>query len=123
MSGTDPMLVAVNHVIADRAEDFQQWLATVVVPAVHRSRPELAGRWQVLRSTQSEDGAVVFVFLFDGGSPADWDLGPLLAGALGPEGAAEAFAAFSGMLQRPQAGWWCEPVRIAEGRADAVSAG
>jgi hypothetical protein len=123
MSGTDPMLVAVNNVIADRAEDFQQWLAAVVLPAVRAQHPELEGRWQVLRSAEPEDGAVVFVFLFTGGSPADWDLRPLLENALGQDGAAAAFADFDGMLQQPQSGWWCQPVQLAEGPTGAVPAG
>jgi hypothetical protein len=45
-----PTLVAINQVIAERADDFEDWLRTIVVPAVREHRPELEGRWEVLRN-------------------------------------------------------------------------
>jgi hypothetical protein len=66
-------LIALNRVIAARADDFEGWLHTVVLPAVAK-KPELAQRWEVLRSTDAADGVVNFVFLFQGGPPGG--LGP-----------------------------------------------
>jgi hypothetical protein len=88
MRSADPTLIAVNPVLAERADDFEEWLRTVVVPAVRAHRPEMEGRWQVLRSGVVDDGVVPFVFLFAGGDPAEWDLQPLLEKAHGTDGAA-----------------------------------
>ena len=105
MLTAEPTLIAVNPVLADRADDFEEWLRTVVVPAVRAHRPEMEGRWQVLRSAVADDGVVPFVFLFTGGSPADWDLQPLLEQAHGAGGAARALAAMGEMLEGAQFGW------------------
>ena len=80
-------LIALNRVIAARADDFEGWLRTVVLPAVAK-KPELAQRWEVLRSTDAVDGVVNFVFLFQGGPLEDWDLEPMLEEALGVDGVA-----------------------------------
>ena len=105
MLAADPTLIAVNLVLADRADDFEEWLRTVVVPAVRTHRPESESRWQVLRSPVADDGVVPFVFLFTGDDPDDWELEPLLEQALGAEGAARALAAMGDMLTEDQSGW------------------
>jgi hypothetical protein len=105
MLAGDPTLIAVNRVLADRADDFEQWLRTVVVPAVRTHHPEMENRWQVLRSAVQDDGVVPFVFLFAGGDPAEWDLQPLLEQAHGADGAARALAAMDEMLEGEQLGW------------------
>ena len=87
MPSPDRTCIALNPVRADRADDFEAWLRSVVVPAAREHQPELEGRWRVLRGTDVEDGVVVFAFLFDGGTDEDWQLRPLLEKALGPEGA------------------------------------
>jgi hypothetical protein len=106
------MLLALNPVRADRAGDFEEWLRTVVVPAVQRHRPEQDGRWSVLRAEQAEDGVVIFAFLFDGGPAEDWELQPLLEQALGPAGAEAALRRMSDMLEGDQYGWSLVPVRL-----------
>jgi hypothetical protein len=105
MRSADPTLIAVNPVLAERADDFEEWLRTVVVPAVRAHRPETEGRWQVLRSGVVDDGVVPFVFLFAGGDPAEWDLQPLLEKAHGADGAARALAEMGEMLRGEQTGW------------------
>lgn len=110
MSST-PTLIAINHVPADRAADFEQWLGAVVVPAVQEHRPEQMGRWQVLRAPEA-DGAVVFVFLFQGGDPSEWELQPLLELAHGPEAAERLMAELGGMLKDEQYGWELAPVDL-----------
>jgi hypothetical protein len=105
-------LIALNHVRADRADAFEQWLQSVVVPATRDHQPHLADRWRVLRATDTEDGVVVFAFLFDGGTDEDWDLRALLEKALGSADADRALAEVEPMLTREQYGWWFSPLRL-----------
>ena len=101
-----------QSVIADRADDFEDWLRIIVVPAVREHQPELEGRWEVLRATNEEDGTVIFTFIFRGGDPSEWHLEPLLDRALGAEGAQRAMADMSGMMKREQYGWTLAPVHL-----------
>jgi hypothetical protein len=98
-------MIAINPVLADRADDFEHWLRTVLVPATRDHRPELLDRWEVLRAAKEEDGQVVFTFLFYGGEPADWQMEPILAQALGPEGARRALEDMIAMMKGLQHGW------------------
>ena len=98
-------LIALNHVQADRADDFEASLRTVVVPAVRQVRPDLDGLWRVLRAEEVDDGVVVFAFLIEGGTPEDWELEPVLEKALGPQGAEDTLREFSAMLRKEQYGW------------------
>ena len=107
-----PTLIAINHVRADRADDFEEWLRTVVAPVMRQHRPEQDGRWSVVRAEQAEDGVVTFAFLFSGGPAEDWELHPLLEEALGPAGADDALRQMSDMLERDQYGWSVAPVRL-----------
>jgi hypothetical protein len=112
MAPLQPTLIAINPVIAEHADDFEDWLRTVVVPAVREHRPELQERWEVLRATEQEDGTVTFAFIFRGGDASEWELEPLLHQALGAEGAQRAMANMSGMMQRDQHGWMMTPVHL-----------
>jgi hypothetical protein len=106
------ILNALNRVIAARAEDFEGWLRTVVLPAVAK-KPELAQRWEVLRS-DAADGVVNFVFLFQGGPLEDWDLEPMLKEALGVDGASRAMSQFADMLADQQQAWSLARVDLAD---------
>lgn len=110
MASLQPTLTAINPVIAERVDDFEDWLRTIVVPAVKEHRPDLEGRWEVLRAAGQEDGTVIFVFIFRGGDAAEWSLEPLLEQALGSEGARRAMGDLGGMMQREQYGWMLTPV-------------
>ncbi len=112
MDASEPMLIAINPVRADRADDFEHWLLTIVVPAVQRHRPAQDGRWRVLRAQDVEDGVVTFAFLFDGGPAEVWELRPLLEEALGPSGAEDALRQMGDMLKGDQVGWSLAPVRL-----------
>ena len=112
MTSPQPTLIAVNEVRAERADDFENWLRTVVVPVMAEHQPHLDGRWHVLRGTDTEDGVVVFAFLFDGGTDDDWKLRPLLEKALGSEGADRALADMDEMLTQDQYGWWFSSVPL-----------
>jgi hypothetical protein len=112
VASSEPTLIAINRVLADRADEFEDWLRTVVAPAANERRPDLRGRWRVLRATEPDDDVVVFAFVFDGGQPEDWELEPLLVEALGQDGAADALATFAGMLKGEQQGWAFTQVRL-----------
>jgi hypothetical protein len=72
----------LTPVAADRADEFERFLVDVAAPAVAAQRPDLAGRWRLLRPSQPEsadDTVLTYAFLFDGGDPEeDWDLSKLL---------------------------------------------
>ncbi len=106
-------MIAINPVLADRASDFEDWLRTVLVPATRDHRPGLLDRWEVLRAAQEEDGQVIFTFLFYGGEAAEWQMEPILARALGAEGARRALENMSAMMKGLQYGWELTPVDLA----------
>jgi hypothetical protein len=112
MDSSESTLIAINPVLADRVTEFEEWLRSVVVPAMDEHRPELKGRWRVLRATESDDEVVVFAFVCDGGTTQDWDLLPILEDALGPAGAERALATFRDMLQQDQQGWFFTPLHF-----------
>ena len=112
MPPSDTTFIALNPVLAERAGEFEEWLATVVAPAVEARRPDLAGRWHVLRSRQEEDGVLVFAFLFEGGEDDDWALQPLLEQALGPDEAQRSMDRMREMLRGEQYGWDVERVDL-----------
>jgi hypothetical protein len=106
-------VLAINPVLAERADDFEEWLRTVVVPAMRTHQPQLVDKVTVLRATEAEGGVITYAFLGEGGEPADWELEPLLERALGADGAARAMSQMSGMLQREQYGWEVMRVPVA----------
>jgi hypothetical protein len=84
-----PTHIYLNPVASDRAGDFEQFLTEVVVPAVRAQRPQLEGRWHVLKADQSaeSDGSVaIYAFVFDGGSlEEDWELEDLIPAHYGKD--------------------------------------
>ena len=72
----------LTPVSADRADEFEPFLLDVAAPAVAAKRPDLVGRWRLLRPSRAEaadDTVLTYAFLFDGGDPEqDWDLSKLL---------------------------------------------
>jgi hypothetical protein len=83
--------VYLTPVAAERADDFERFFREVVAPASEARRPDLAGRWRLLRPDERDGDAVTFVFLFDGGQADDWDLGPVLEEHYGAEEAERLF--------------------------------
>jgi hypothetical protein len=88
-------------------------LRTVLVPATRDHRPELLDRWEVLRAAKEEDGQVIFTFLFFVGHAAEWQMEPILAQALGAEGARRALENMLAMMKGLQYGWEVTPVDLA----------
>jgi hypothetical protein len=106
-------MIAINPVLADRSDDFEDWLRTVLVPATKDHRPELLDRWEVLRASKEEDGQVIFTFLFYGGRAAEWQMEPILVQALGAQGARRALENMLAMMKGLQHGWELIPVDLA----------
>lgn len=78
--------LGLNPVRSDRTEEFERFLAEVVVPAVRAQRPDLDGRWRVMRTSQPSEDVVTYVFMLEGGSLAeDWELNVLLPAHFGKE--------------------------------------
>lgn len=79
----------LNPVKADRAEEFEAFLREVAQPVTLALRPELAGKWRLLKPAAPEAGdasVVTYGLLFEGGSlEDDWDLYKLLAEHHGAE--------------------------------------
>ena len=105
-------LIAINAVRADRVAEFEEFLRSVVVPAMWDQRPDLDGRWRVLRTGDADEGTVTFAFVCEGGSPDDWDLRPYLETALGAEGADRELERFADMLQGGQQTWFLGTVEF-----------
>ena len=111
-------LIAINPVLADRVDEFEEWLRSVVLPAIRNLRPDLDGRWRVLRATGADDDAdadedvVVYAFVCEGGVPEDWDLRPPLEKALGSAAADRELERFTGMLRGGQQSWFFLPFEL-----------
>ena len=67
----------------------------------------------MLRAAKEEDGQVIFTFLFYGGEAAEWQMEPILAQALGAEGARRALEDMLAMMKGLQQGWEVTPVDLA----------
>jgi hypothetical protein len=83
---TEQLHLGLNPVRSDRTEDFERFLAEVVVPAVRAQRPDLDGRWRVWRTSRPSEDVVTYVFMLEGGTLAeDWELNVLLPAHFGKE--------------------------------------
>ena len=126
---TEQLHLALNPVRSDRAEDFERFLAEVVAPAVRAQRPDLDGRWRVMRTSGPSADVVTYFFMFEGGSlEEDWELGVLLPAHYGEDEAnrligdwvatfspldAWAEAAVTSGQDSNQLEWTLEPVTLA----------
>ena len=122
----DQLHVVLQPVRAESARDFERFVTEVVAPAVQTQRPDLDGRWRVMRSGEAENGVVTFAFLLEGGSLTDdWELDVLLPAHYGEQDAerlmaewvdtfaplnAWAEAAVSAGQESNQLVWTLEPV-------------
>jgi hypothetical protein len=83
---TEQLHLGLNPVQSGRAEEFERFLAEVVVPAVRAQRPEFDGRWRVMRTRVPAGDVVTYVFMLEGGDLAeDWQLDALLSAQYGQE--------------------------------------
>ena len=74
----------LNPIRTDRVAAFEEFLVKVQ-QAVEAQRPDLEGRWRVLKSTETLD-VTTYAFIFDGGDlEADWDLRTLMPAHYGAD--------------------------------------
>jgi hypothetical protein len=123
---SEPLHLVLTPVRADRAAEFERFVADVVAPAAQAERPDLDNRWRIMRSTGPRDGVVTYALMLEGGSLSDdWDLETVLsahygqdkaqslvqdwAGTLAPIGPWAEAAATAGQEDN-QATWTLEPV-------------
>lgn len=125
---TDQLHLGLNPVRADRTGDFERFLAEIVAPAVRAQRPDLDGRWRVMRSNEPSGGVVTYAFMLEAGNLAeDWELDVLLPAHYGKEEAdrlldewVETFAPLDAWAaavadsgrEANQALWTLEPVNL-----------
>jgi hypothetical protein len=113
---TEQLHLGLHPVRSERAQDFERFLADVVVPAVRAQRPDLDGRWRMMRSSEPSDDVVTYVFMLEGGSLADdWELGVLLPAHYGEEEAGRLFQAWAETFAPLDA--WAEAA-VSAGRED-----
>lgn len=93
-------IVALTMVKADRAREFEDWVRSVVVPAVSK-QPRFAGHWRLVRAGEGQD-PVPYAFQFDGSDLDGFDSAPALIAELGEEQAQVEFARFESMLAEEQ---------------------
>jgi hypothetical protein len=124
--------IYLNPVQAEHADAFERFLAEVVVPTVAKHRPDLVGRWRVLRATAAEpadDAVITYAFVFDGGELADWDLNTLIPAEYGEQEAQRRLAEWASTFvpyqqwvaalgdhpdEPTQVGWTFEPAMSVE---------
>ena len=93
---TEHLHLVLHPVRADRADDFEQFLRDVVVPAVRAQRPDLEGRWRAMRSPSPTTGVVTYAFILEGGNLAeDWELGLVVGPHFGEQEAERLFKEWS----------------------------
>jgi hypothetical protein len=96
--------IYLTPVHAERADEFEAWLRTTLVPAVRKVQPESEPRQRTLRAIEDRDGVVYFAFVLEGGDSADWEIGPLLQQALGDKAAEREAEAWDRMVVGEQLG-------------------
>ena len=104
MAATDDRRhVYLTPVHAERADEFEAWLRTTLMPAVRKVQPDTEHRQQTLRAAEASDGLVYFAFVLEGGDSDDWK-DPLLRQALGDEAAEREAEAWDRMVGGQQIG-------------------
>ena len=93
-------IVALTMVKADRAQEFEDWVRSVVVPAVSK-QPTFTGRWRVVRAGKAQD-PVPYAFQFDGSDIDEFDSAPALVAERGEQRADAEIARFESMLAEEQ---------------------
>ncbi|MBA2531489.1 MAG: hypothetical protein H0V23_05195 [Nocardioidaceae bacterium] len=106
MSPSDkPLHIVLNAVRTDKADDWEEFTRSELVPLVKKQRPELLERVRLLRSTESGDEVTMFAFLFEGGDLDDYDLKPLFAAEFGEDEGQNRLQPWIDMFTKDQEGW------------------
>jgi hypothetical protein len=97
--------IYLNPVQADRADEWETFTRSVILPVVASQRPELLARVRLLRAEGADDGATVFAFVFEGGDVDDYDLEPLFTAEYGEHEGRQRLQQWEDMFVREQFGW------------------
>jgi len=69
-------MIAINSVPVHNADEFEEWLRSLVVPAMKDQRPDLDGQWRVLRATEADRALEQFADMLRGDQDA-WFFTPV----------------------------------------------
>ena len=97
--------IYLNPIKTDRADEWETFVHSVIMPVVARQRPELSARVRLLRADDEDDGATLFAFIFEGGDIVDFDLEPLFAAEYGEQDGRHRLQEWQDMFARDQHGW------------------
>jgi hypothetical protein len=104
--------IYINPIKTDRAEEWESFTRSVIIPVVASQRPEFLDRVRLLRADGQEDGATLFAFVFDGGEIDDYDLGPLFTAEYGEQEGSQRLQEWLEMFAREQYGWTFHDVSL-----------
>ena len=97
--------IYISPIQTDRADEWESFTRSVVMPVVASQRPEHLDRVRLLRADEQEDGATLFAFVFEGGDIEDYDLVALFAAEYGEQAGAERLQEWQDMFAGDQYGW------------------
>src|SRR5689334_4751725 len=62
----EPMWVLINHIGAEKRNEFEHFLHVILMPAVAHTHPEVYNKTRVLHpQAPNEDGSYTYIFLMD----------------------------------------------------------
>jgi hypothetical protein len=104
--------IYLNPIRSDRADDWESFTRSVIMPVVASQRPETLDRVRLLRADGPVDGATLFAFVFDGGDIDDYDLESMFAAEYGEREGQERLQEWEDMFAREQYGWTFHDVSL-----------
>lgn len=104
--------IYLNPIKTDRADDWESFTRSVIMPVVASQRPEFLDRVRLLRADGQEDGATLFAFVFEGGDIDEYDLEPLFAAEYGEQEGRQRLQEWHDMFARDQYGWTFHDVSL-----------
>ncbi|MBA2699981.1 MAG: hypothetical protein H0U61_14650 [Nocardioidaceae bacterium] len=98
--------IAITHVAAHCAAEFDAMVREVIVPLVGRTRPHVADEWSYLVPDKQPgaQGELVYAFLFYGDASLDeWELEPMFVEGHGQDEGRRLNERFESLLIRQEA--------------------
>jgi hypothetical protein len=102
-----PGLVVYTLVQADRVDDLEEWIRSVLLPA--SDEQGLTEQWWMARTDQQRDGAAVVLLFFEGDDIMKFDVEAILRPKYGAERARAEADTFAAMLAGDQEVWRLTP--------------
>jgi hypothetical protein len=106
--------IFINPITTGRADEWESFVRSVVMPVVASRRPEILDRVRLLRAGGQDDGSTPFAFVFEGGDMDDYDLEPLFTAEYGEEEAQRRLQEWEEMFARDQYGWAFRDVSLTD---------